>query len=100
MALSTTKTVKIFLVILAFIVLVNIVRQSSILNTNSKVSLQNTKDTDFPFKKIRSVQYSTAIQHFIITFTRTIKLNLHFIIIIIIIIISQYETLECCPHYE
>ena len=22
------------------------------------------------------------------------------IIIIIIIIVSQYETLECCPHYE
>ena len=87
MALSTTKTVAIFLVILAFIVLVNIVRQSSMLITNRKVNLQSTKDADFPFKKIRSVQYSTSIQHFIFTFTPTTKLNLHFLIIIIIIII-------------
>ena len=26
--------------------------------------------------------------------------NVIIIIIIIIIIVSQYETLECCPHYE
>ena len=29
-----------------------------------------------------------------------IMITIQVIIIIIIIIMSQYETLECCPHYE
>ena len=78
MALSTTKTVAIFLVILACIVFVNIVRQSSMLNTNSKVSLQSTKEADFLFKQIRSVQYSTAKHHIIII----IILSLLFLLIL------------------
>ena len=87
MALSTTKTVKIFLVMLAFIVFVDIVRQSSILNTNSNVSLQNTKDTDFPFKKIRSVQYSTAIIYSILLLRSPGRSNSTYISLLLLLLL-------------